>query len=466
MKNPNAPKPPTRMTAAEANRLARRDRNRIIIMSVGALILGSGYLISRFAQSKYEEQDVLEQPKIDAPVAEERVVTVEFDMPEQLEPIRDPPQQRAVINSQASLTKVYDYGRLFSEAQYRAMGVRLLDAATQAEVEADTDAHRVKPFRVRGELLAIAKREREGSYAPEMHGTLRTEDGRFAHFIVSDAPAEASVGSWVRVDGVFYKLFRKEVAEDWREGPLLLGREAIEAFAPIALASDLVVPGLAELTDDTFESTTGIPPAVEWGLMAKAQKSGESPDWESAPELTAEILGEMFQDGSAFRGKPFRIPVSRNVGSWVERAGENGLALDQVTRGWIGNFTWKGAVGVIRYSAPFANLTLQDWEDSARYVTARGFFLKNVNYEQQSGKPGRVPHFVMESVEIFTPEKDTSQAQLMWVVLGATVFLIALFWFLLVRDKKSAARLQEELVRRRRARRTQLAGGGEVDPSA
>ena len=35
------------------------------------------------------------------------------------------------------------------------------------------------------------------------------------------------------------------------------------------------------------------------------------------------------------------------MGTYTEAAGENPLRLETVTRGWIGNFAWTGAVPVI-----------------------------------------------------------------------------------------------------------------------
>ena len=61
--------------------------------------------------------------------------------------------------------------------------------------------------------------------------------------------------------------------------------------------------------------------------------------------------------------------------------------------------------------------------------------------------------FIMESIEVFVPPEDTNTALIAWVVFGATVGLVLLFWRLLAADKRRALELQRELTRRRRARR-------------
>jgi hypothetical protein len=86
-------------------------------------------------------------------------------------------------------------------------------------------------------------------------------------------------------------------------------------------------------------------------------------------------------------------------------------------------------------------------------VEARGYFLKNVNYEGQDGRPLRAPVFVLESIAPFIPESDERPRTIMFAMLGGTLALIGLFWMLLTRDRKEAERLQREMVRRRQERR-------------
>ena len=42
------------------------------------------------------------------------------------------------------------------------------------------------------------------------------------------------------------------------------------------------------------------------------------------------MVGALVFDGEAFRGKPFRLPLSTNLGAWTTDAGENPLRLDQI----------------------------------------------------------------------------------------------------------------------------------------
>ena len=100
---------------------------------------------------------------------------------------------------------------------------------------------------------------------------------------------------------------------------------------------------------------------------------------------------------------------------------------------------------------------LQDRYGDAFYVTARGYFLRNHNYEVRNGLPRRCPVFVMADVEPFIPNTDRSVANLMWYMLGGTLLLVGVIYALLMRDRKQSEKLQEELLRRRRERRERAA---------
>ena len=221
-----------------------------------------------------------------------------------------------------------------------------------------------------------------------------------------------------------------------------------------ALANSLEAVQDDELFDENGEmAVTGIPFDAKWGLMSKAFDSETDTNWAEAPELTSDLLNEMFQDGEKYRGQAFTLPISRNVGSWVKDPGENPLRLDKITTGWVGNMTWKGNATAIHWIAPFDDIALMDFEGDARLITGRGYFLKNWLYEKASGDPGRVPFFVMDSIEVYTPEPDRSAIVMMWGVLGGTIALCGLVFFLLRQDRRKTAALHAEMVRRRRQRR-------------
>jgi len=445
------------ITLAEAQALARRDRNRLVIMALAVVVLGAGYVVTRFYGERYELEEERERT---ANVPDrgplERIVTIEFDKPEVLEKVRDARPEDRVLEDTEPLRDVLDYARLQTRRHYDALGIRELTPEVYAELESDPGAHRVEPFRMRGEVVDLEPRS-SPNRPDEAHGTLRLEDGRYAHFVVVELPAGTGVGDFVRVDGCFVKLFSREGEGGWMEGPLLASQKA-EASVPRLGSVEGLEELLARVEDDRFDEdhihTPPLPEDAKWGLMSYAASPASAElDWESAPELDTEVLARIYDDGNAYRGKPFRLSISRNQGSWTEAVGENPLRLEKLTTGWIGNMVWKGKVPVIQYIAPFDKPELQDFTGSAKLVDGRGFFLKNVFYERKDGAPGRVPLFVMQAIDVFTPVADGRTLMFMWGLLGGTLLLAGCFWLLLVRDKRSSRALQAELVRRRRARR-------------
>jgi len=450
-----------KLTLEHVEQLQRRDRNRLLVMTFAAVALGIGYLVSKDQATSLPDE--LEEPT--AQIQEGPAIVIpEFDLPQILERIRDGSQAERVVVDAEVLTSVFNYGRIFTDRHFEAAGARELTGAALEEIEADPSAVRVKPYRAHGWIERIEKRRREASLPEEWFGTLQIEgqDGSrdsspgFAHFVVLDMPAETEVGDFVRIDGMFLKLYRREIGQDWYEGPLLLGPRGVSSV-PRSDLSKVIAPDLGSVQDDEVADVSGLDDTVTWDLMAQALQENDletaKVDWESAPVLDSQTMGRLFQDGEQYRGKPFRFEVCRNLGTWTESAGENSLRLTKVTKGWIGNMTWKGPAPVLNFMAPFDKPELNDRYGGAKYLQGRGFFYKNYAYEQSNGTPGRAPVFVLAGIEAFIPTVDPTPRYMMWGMLIGAVLMSGALWFLLMRDRKKAEELQAELIRRRRERR-------------
>ena len=447
--------------------MQRNDRIRILIMAGAVIVLGVGYLFTSAQEKRYRAQEQ-DQEQPDLPGAEEQevahsVVVPPFDMPEVLAGIRDStPAERVIVNGEA-LTAVFNYGRLLTPRHYEAAGLRDLSPEVRAELERDPSAHRVQPLRMRGWIESLGKRRRSESLPEEWAGSLRLEDDHFAHFVVLEVPPGAAVGQFVRIDGMFLKLYSAEAPSavgGRMQGPLLLGPAAVPSYPRVDTSKQIELTALDGVRDDQAGDVTGIPERALWQLMARARAGDDSVDWSSAPVIDGQVIGELLKDGDAYRGKPFRLEISRNMGGWTESAGENPLRLERLTLGWIGNQTWKGQVPIISFYAPLDKPELRDRNGVSKYLTGRGYFFKTKVYERGAGDIGRAPVFVMEAVDVFVPRPDGTPAKMMWGVLVGLVLMIALLWFLLLRDRKKSVALHEELVRRRRARQASLSGVG------
>ena len=81
-------------------------------------------------------------------------------------------------------------------AHFLALDVQPLLGEARAQLESEPEAHRAKPFFIRGWIEEVEKRAgREGE--GEFHGRLLLEDKSFAHFITKAMPVGAIIGDFI-----------------------------------------------------------------------------------------------------------------------------------------------------------------------------------------------------------------------------------------------------------------------------
>ena len=441
---------------AQQTALQKGERNKLIVMSVLLVVVIVAFFTSQAQQDKHEraKQGALEPE----PAFVETVQVPAFTAKEAVaKEILDNRREDRVLLPSRVLDPFVDYVKGFSDVQFQAMEPRLLDATAYDELEADPSAHRAEAYRVRGQVGDLRSQLRKDG-TTEYRGWLVLPDERVVHFVVSNV---TTIGHYMRVDGLFVKLYRgQNDTGEWQEGPLLVGARAVRSY-PEAREYDAatLAAALEGVRDDTMADLTGLDgPAFEalWGLAVYAESpEADAIDWSSDEvfELDNMTMVEVLKDGTPFRGKPFRIPPSKNMGTWTENPGETPSRMDQVTTGWIGNWTWSNQAGVIKFIMPKVRPDLSE----AELVTARGFFLKVFSYEPRDGGIRQAPYFVLTEIEPFIPEKSETAQYLMWTILVITLLLLALFPVLLFRDKRKSEALQRDLVRRKQERRRRLA---------
>lgn len=462
----------TRITPQEAARMARRDRLRILGLTVSAILVGGLYLYSTSRSADGQDALGQEAPVTDAPAAEEVVELVPFDRPELLARIEDATEPQQEFLETEPLQEVFAYARLQTRRALQAAGMRTLDAEVSAELLAAPAEHRLDALLLRGQVLDVSERPGVGGASTGWMGSLVTDDGSLGYFIVANAPklqgdpaAAPSIrrGDYVRIDGLFHKVYRAAVPEEvgsealrTASAPLVLGFRATPSTPPITEELARALLTLEMVRDDeiamTFEEGTF--DLQKWELMAHAEMVGAETDWAAAPELDQDALFEIYEDGEAHRGAPFRIPVSINLDTYSREVRDNPLRLDRITEGWIGNNNWKGAVKTIKWVGPFVrqDLLREDLDDDHRYVQAKGYFFRNILFKNRSGEPRRSPVFVLHELEVYQPEPANSVRLFTYLVLGATLFMVAVIYLLLRADRRKSQQLHEDMVRRRRRR--------------
>ena len=441
--------------APEGKLLNSSEQKKLIAMSVLVALVAAIFLFAHLQDANRDDRELDQIAEIDDSVFQEQLVVPPFDESLLSGKVLDAREGDRVLLQRETLAPLLEYTSSFHAAHFLALGMKELDAAAQAALAADPEAHRAHPYLARGWLDDLDQRVGADG-ADEHHGRLRLEDGSFCHFVVHAIPDSLIVDDFVRMDGLFLKLFRSEGDEAWLEGPLLVGSQLVVSWSqPEELDPGAISFKLAQITDDTIGGgLSGLSGEVfdaQWLLMNKLVREGDAEvDWDNVPELNSEALVNIMTDGPVWRGAPLRIPISRNLDLWTSAPGENPARVHKVTMGWIGSWTWgNNKSAVLHYVMPADAEHLRD----AKLITARGYFLKNFAYEMRDGNLRVAPYFVLSNIEEFVPPVDNTIKYIGFGLTGLTFAIITLIYMGLRRDKKRAAAFQEDMVRRRRARR-------------
>lgn len=446
-----------RMTAEQAELLARKDKRRIIILAIGLLVLIGAFVTSQISAKNKKEQEQAANKNamaVDDGPLESQIYVPEFKRMELLRNIRDSNESEQVQLKEESILAALKYTSKLTPAQYTVLGIYDLNAEMQEVIIANPASHRLDPLRVRGKILDLRHRPETDTTPGTFYGTLEQKDGSRAHFVVSDAGKMDDLPSdFLRLDGLFVQVHHAEIQGEWVNAPLLVGRRLVGSYEFLELDAELNTPAMALVEDDVAtEGSKGIPYQAQWELLAKASQESGQIDWANVPKFGDEYLGRMYKGDDSLRGMAFRFPISTSMAARTVEVGENPLHRNQIMKGWIGNYTWTKGNGLIQWIGAFDNEALHDYTGKAKLVTGRGFFLKNVVYEMRDGRAGKTPLFVMQSMEIHTPKVDSTEREILWAMLGLTGVIMVIITWLLSRDKRQNRLLQQKLAERRRAR--------------
>jgi hypothetical protein len=443
--------------AAQAGLFTKSERNRVVVMVVLLLGLAFGFVASLMQKEKHERAGEANLPE--EPVYIESVDLPELDRERIAGKIRDvQPGDRILIETGPSQA-LFEFVSRFLGPHYKELGIENLTPEVVREMYADPEAFRARPYRVRGWVEELYSRQVEGG-RQEHSGWIRLEDRSVVHFLVHRIEPRIIRDDFVRLDGVFFKLFHDEGETGWEEGPFLIGTRIVRSYDSVEpFDAERFARQLAVVEDDSAENITGMMsgPAfdAQWMLLSHANSERAAAiDWDSAPELDNAAMVKILVNGAAHRGAPYRIPISRDLGIWTQDPGENPARLETVTTGWIGNFTWTNQAGLIQFVMAGEQPQLQE----SKLVRGHGFFLKNFAYEPRDGGLRVAPFFVLASIEPYTAIYDPTADYIMYGIGAVTVLLIGSFAAFLLWDRRRSRVLQQELVRRRRERRQRTAG--------
>lgn len=442
--------------------ISTHEKRRLLVLTVGASIVGIAILIGFL---KSQQGDGSPVAGGDGPQFVETVVAPEIDRAALDALVEDDaPDERVVLES-AGLDALQSIVRNITPGQYEALGLRELEERDRDALRADPSAARGSAYRVRGRVHELRTRSRAGGQEHIVRLQLETPPEaaeEYATLVARTIPTPLLEGDFVRMDGLFLKLFSDESHVEsgvWLEGPLLVGREAVRSVA----AFDQVDPSVFfDIQDDAVTADGPLPDPADsipftplWNLMAFAQDVPEGAvDWESATVLDELALRELAENPAEQRLRPYRIPLKRIQDAYVRAAQENPARIERYTEGWLGDVTWSN---VVRFFGPF-----EEYEaESADYVNARGFFFKNHAYVSHDRGLRTAPVFVLESLEVFTPEPAPIYGKIVNGIFIGTLIALAAFVALVTLSGKRSRALRQDVVRRRQERRRKRALQGQ-----
>jgi hypothetical protein len=439
--------------------LLRGEKKRLIFMVV-CLVLVSGAMIASLYQGRRSAQNaephLIEDESIAAPAP---VAIPPLDVARLDALVSDGAETDRVVLETEAADLLVEAARRYTPRHFESLKAPELDRETIQALEADAPSFRGKAFTARGKLDAL--RPRTGVVGQRQWlGTLELEDGSHVHFLALEIPEGAEdVGGTLRVDGLFLKnyLVEDEIAAGrWIGGPLLVAPRAIRSFPSLGTVTSLNATAFLDVEDADLSPEPGQSPRLVmdspfdalWHLMAFARDMpADAIDWSEAPVLDQRLLDQLVEHPEEWRAQPVQIPISRLQDGRVKLAGENPARMERYTQGWIGNTTWRN---VIRFRSPVLRPDLRIGD----LVYGRGFFLHNFAYESAEHGLRVAPMFVLTELEHHVPRPSPALQRIPWAIAIVVAALTALFVFLSRRDSRQSSQLQEELVRRRRARRT------------
>lgn len=453
-------------------------KGRMILMSVA--LVG---IVAVLFWMQMTGTTTLEEPDSAGPVVE-RVVLPALP-PGTFEQVADADERQRAFVETDELKIVRAAVRRTTAGAIADSGAPALSNEVHARLLAEPDTDRGDWFSARGQILEIQSKDAgPGNSESEYVGTLRldgvSEGGnasddpeRFVHFrMLRTDDTYLERGDWARLGGIFFKVLSDEtdVAEPvvapgpgfqaptpviaTATGPLLVGPEILRSFADFGTVTNITLEQWDEVRDDTFDRVTGPMDSMRWRLLAWMRDRSEAEMQAAADtDLADEILFGIANDGELYRGRSYRLPVSRVQASTARAAGENPARLDTYSTIWLGNTSWQRKP-IICVQIPGG---IEDFP-IGQYVTGELVFYMNIAYDTSTERHV-APLFVAKSIEVFVPRRDRTLTVLLTVASTFFAALILAMFVLLRRDKKRSEDLARQLVQRRRTRRDKAAAG-------
>ncbi|MCI0587626.1 MAG: hypothetical protein L0323_12360 [Planctomycetes bacterium] len=317
----------------------------------------------------------------------------------------------------------------------------------RAAIEREPARFRGELFRARGRILsleAVAADPGPPPLPPHFRGAMRSEEGDLVHFAVL-RDSGAARDDFVRLDGIFWKIFEGSLEGAPASAPLLVGRRLLSSVPAAGPVLALDPSLLSQAKDETAGEKERVEEEPYYHLLSFARHGpGDEAEFEAAPELDKEGISALVADPASHRGRPFRL-FGRLADAFLRYpAPENAARLEAVDVGWLMNLH----TGVARIDAPAGTPARGLRRGDLAWV--HGYFLKNHAYPTAGGETRQAPLFVARRVLRYAEPRSGFGSHLGWIALGILGGTGACFLAILRRDRRRAERRRAEIFRRYR----------------
>ncbi|MBM3991560.1 MAG: hypothetical protein FJ298_11210 [Planctomycetes bacterium] len=437
---------------ADGKLLTDRERKKLLFMTLLFAVVGGGMIWGWVTGGGPAPQKDDRQRRESAPQTE--IATPTFRRDELAALTVDGTREERADIEPAALALALEDARLYAWDHFAPMGGVELTSPLAAELAAHPAAARARVLRLRGRISEFVSFPEAGSLPAHFRALLTLDDGgRVFVVFQSCVDYEFGNGDYVHVDGLFLKTLGREIAGAWVEAPLVVGPRAQVSYPALGKVASLA---RADWGEDfrRYDEVSTSEREEYWRVVSYARDvDPASIDWSKARTLDAAAMAELSEDPASFLALPLRIPPCRIQDIWTQRQRENPARVTTLTEGWIGANEWLRTPNPV---IQFSTLLPDPGYKIGSEVTARGFFVRMNQYEAVGGTR-KAPVFVLTALEPYELPKENVFSTVLYIVGGSFASIVALFWYLLRRDRAKAAELDAELTRRRRERRIKAA---------
>lgn len=442
--NPGATPPPAGQLFTE------REQRKMLIMSALFVAVAGGMIWGWISGRNAPPPETTKHRGDEAPASQ--LVTPTFRVDELRAAVKDATQsERGELETRALGIALAD-SRLYSAVHFEPLGGVELDAQRAAELLASPDAARGRVFRVRGRLRELIQYPESPEAGPHYRGLLALDDGALVHVAFqSCVEYEFGAEDYVRIDGMFVKNLGRSLGGAWVDAPLVVGPRAQRSYPALGPVTSLSAADFAADLGALDDAATAEREEY-WRVVSYTRDVDQSKvDWSKAPLLDRATMALLSESPERYLALPIRIPPCRVQDIWTQKQGENPARIAVLTEGWIGANEWLQTPNPV---IQFSSLVPDPGFKIGSEITARGYFVRMNEYEAVGGTR-RAPVFVLTALQPYVMPTESVFGTVLYAVGASFMGIVALFWFLLRRDRQKAEALDEELRRRRRARRTQ-----------